>query len=76
LLRDEKLVPVPPKVLETLLLLVENNGHVVNKEAFLQRVWPGTFVEEGNLSQNVFMLRKLLGGDGDVGHLSQPRTNP
>ena len=50
-----------PKALQTLCVLIENRGRVVEKEELLQRVWPGTFVEESTLAQNIFTLRRLLG---------------
>lgn len=61
-----EIVQIPPKVFDTLLALVESAGELVTREALLERIWPNTFVEEGNLSQNVFALRRLLaeaGGD-------------
>jgi TolB-like protein/DNA-binding winged helix-turn-helix (wHTH) protein len=61
LLRDGQLVPLPPKDLETLLVLVERAGHIVEKEELLEKVWPGVFIEEGNLARRVFNLRQLLG---------------
>jgi DNA-binding winged helix-turn-helix (wHTH) protein len=61
LLRDRDLVPLTPKVFEILLALVEQNGHVVEKDYLMKRVWPDAFVEEGNLTQNVSLLRKALG---------------
>ena len=60
-------VPLPPKALETLLVLVEKHGHVTEKAELLQRVWPDTFVEEATLTQNIFTLRKALGDSAD-GH--------
>src|SRR3989441_947072 len=63
LLREGKPVLVPPKDLETLLVLVESRGHIVEKNELLERVWPGTFVEEGNLTKHISNLRQLL-GDG------------
>src|SRR3970282_1114231 len=54
-------IPLPPKVFETLCALVENAGHLVEKDELMRRIWPDTFVEEANLSQNVFSLRKVLG---------------
>jgi DNA-binding winged helix-turn-helix (wHTH) protein/tetratricopeptide (TPR) repeat protein len=66
LFRAGTLVPLPPKVLETLLVLVEQHGRVVEKEEILSRLWPGTFVEEGNVLRNVSTLRKVL-GDGEDG---------
>ncbi len=60
LYRSGEFVPVTPKVLETLLVLVEQAGQVVTKEEVLQRVWPDAFVEEGSISNNIFTLRKIL----------------
>lgn len=54
-------VALPPKALKTLLLLVQNSGRVVTKENLMNEIWPGIFVEESNLTQNIFTLRKALG---------------
>ncbi|HEU4832769.1 MAG TPA: winged helix-turn-helix domain-containing protein [Pyrinomonadaceae bacterium] len=48
------------KATEILGILVTNAGQVVEKDELLKEVWPDTFVEEANLSQNVFTLRKAL----------------
>ncbi|HEX8139606.1 MAG TPA: alpha/beta fold hydrolase [Pyrinomonadaceae bacterium] len=61
LLCDSTPVPLTPKVFDTLLVLVENSGHVVSKEELIQKVWPDSFVEENNLAQNISILRKALG---------------
>ncbi|HEY6120014.1 MAG TPA: tetratricopeptide repeat protein [Pyrinomonadaceae bacterium] len=61
LLRDREAVPLTPKAFDILLTLVEKNGRVVEKDDLMKRVWPNTFVEEGNLTQNVSLLRKALG---------------
>jgi TolB-like protein/DNA-binding winged helix-turn-helix (wHTH) protein/thioredoxin-like negative regulator of GroEL len=61
LLRDGRPVPLAPKVTETLLLLIQNAGHLVDKDELMKRVWPDAFVEEGNLNKNIFLLRKVLG---------------
>jgi DNA-binding winged helix-turn-helix (wHTH) protein/TolB-like protein/lipopolysaccharide biosynthesis regulator YciM len=61
LLREGELVPLTPKVFEILITLVEHSGQVVEKDDLMKRVWPNTFVEEGNLTQNVSLLRKALG---------------
>jgi TolB-like protein/DNA-binding winged helix-turn-helix (wHTH) protein/Tfp pilus assembly protein PilF len=61
LLRDRRPVPLGPKVTETLLLLVQNAGHLVDKDELMKGVWPDAFVEEGNLNKNIFLLRKVLG---------------
>ncbi len=65
LLRDGQPVPLTPKAFETLLVLVRNSGHMLGKEELMKTVWPETFVEEGNLTQNIFLLRKALGEDPD-----------
>jgi TolB-like protein/Flp pilus assembly protein TadD len=59
--RGDAEIPLTRKAVETLLLLVENAGHVMGKETLLERVWPGTFVNEATLAQNVLTLRKALG---------------
>ena len=61
LLREGELVPLTPKVFDILITLVENRGHVVAKDDLMKRVWPSTYVEEGNLTQNISLLRKALG---------------
>jgi Tol biopolymer transport system component/DNA-binding winged helix-turn-helix (wHTH) protein len=61
--RDGQLVPMTPKRFEILLLLIERAGQVVRKEEIMQRVWPGQEVEESNLTQHVFFLRRALGDD-------------
>src|SRR6185437_4627713 len=61
LLRGEDLVPLTPKAFDILLTLLENDGRIVNKDDLMKKVWPNTFVEEGNLTQNVSLLRKALG---------------
>ena len=65
LLRDGQPVILPPKDLETLLALVERAGHIVEKEELIEKVWPGVFVEEGNLSRRIFNLRQVLGDTED-----------
>lgn len=61
LLRGGKPVYLPEKVFATLLMLVENVGHIVEKNDFIKALWPDTYVEEGNLAQNICKLRKVLG---------------
>lgn len=58
---DGALVPLTPKAFDILLLLVERSGHLVEKSEIMDAVWPDTFVEEANLTQNIFTLRKALG---------------
>lgn len=59
--RDGEPVPLAPKVLETLLVLIENRERVLSKDELLQKVWGDTIVEEGGLTRNVSVLRKALG---------------
>lgn len=65
LLKDGRPVRLAPKAFETLLVLLTKNGHLVSKDELMARVWPATCVEEANLTQNIFMLRKLLGQNSD-----------
>jgi len=58
-------LPLAPKIFETLLVLLKNSGHIVEKSALMEAVWPETFVEESNLAANVSVLRKVLGTRAD-----------
>ena len=64
---EKGIVPLTPKAFDTLLVLVENTGHVLSKEELMEKVWPDSFVEENNLAQNISLLRKILekGGSGE-----------
>jgi DNA-binding winged helix-turn-helix (wHTH) protein/TolB-like protein/Tfp pilus assembly protein PilF len=62
--RDGQEVALAPKLFETLAALVERSGHVLNKGELMQQVWPDSFVEESSLSQNISLLRKVLGEGG------------
>ena len=61
LLRAGEVVPLPPKAFDVLLALVEQPGHLLEKEELLKTVWPDSFVEENNLADNISKLRKVLG---------------
>jgi DNA-binding winged helix-turn-helix (wHTH) protein/Tfp pilus assembly protein PilF len=61
LLRDGQIVPLKPKVLDALVALLENRGRVLGKDVLMQMLWPDSFVEEANLTQTIYMLRKALG---------------
>ncbi len=63
--RGKELVPLSPKAFEVLLVLVQRNGGIVSKEELMKAVWPDSFVEESNLTQTVFVLRKALGETSD-----------
>jgi eukaryotic-like serine/threonine-protein kinase len=64
LIRDGRVVPLSPKVFETLLVLIENRGRILGKNELMQMIWPDTFVEEGNLTHNISQIRRAL-GDGE-----------
>jgi serine/threonine protein kinase/tetratricopeptide (TPR) repeat protein len=61
LVRDGTPVSLAPKAAEALFVLVQNAGHLVDKDDLMKQVWPDAFVEEGNLNKNIFFLRKVLG---------------
>ncbi len=63
LLRDGKPLLLAPKVLETLLTLVQEGGRIIEKEELMKRLWPDTFVEESNLTYCIVQLRKTLGDE-------------
>lgn len=63
LMREGKPVSLTPKALDTLLVLVQAGGRVLQKDEILKKVWPDTFIEEATLAQNIFTLRKILGVD-------------
>src|SRR5262249_8241446 len=65
LLHEGKLVALTPKAFETLAVLVEKNGHLVGKEELIERGWPDTIVEEGNLNNIIYILRKALGSEAN-----------
>ena len=54
-------VPLTSKAFDTLVLLVHNRDRVVTKDELLRAVWPDVIVEEGNLTQQIFLIRKALG---------------
>jgi len=61
LLREGESVPLTPKTFQVLLVLIRHNQELVTKDELMKSVWPDSFVEETNLSRNIFMLRKALG---------------
>src|SRR5216117_1084027 len=61
LLREGLTVSLTPKAFDTLVFLVERAGHLVEKEELMKALWPDSFVEEANLAQHVWTLRKTLG---------------
>src|SRR6516165_1658847 len=63
LFREGVPLPLTPKALDTLLILLQNSGRTLEKDELMKAVWPDTIVEENNLTQNVSALRRVLGQD-------------
>src|ERR1700733_15343376 len=61
LFRDGQPVPLTPKGFQILLVLVRRGGEVVSKDEIMKSVGPDTFVEETNLTRNIFSIRRALG---------------
>ena len=61
--RNGETISLTPKATEILVMLVTNAGQLVERDELLRQVWPDTFVEEANLSQNIFLLRRALGDE-------------
>jgi DNA-binding winged helix-turn-helix (wHTH) protein/Tol biopolymer transport system component len=61
LMRDGEPIPIKARALDTLVLLAQHAGELLEKEELMNRLWPDTAVEEANLTQNVFEVRKALG---------------
>jgi DNA-binding winged helix-turn-helix (wHTH) protein/tetratricopeptide (TPR) repeat protein len=58
---ESDVIPLAPKVFDTLLVLVDSGGRLLEKENLLTKVWPDAFVEEGSLARNISTLRQALG---------------
>lgn len=69
--REGRPVTLRAKVFDTLLVLVKNGGRALGKDELMCAIWPDTYVEEGNLAQNISRLRKVLGDqeDGDAPYI-------
>jgi DNA-binding winged helix-turn-helix (wHTH) protein/tetratricopeptide (TPR) repeat protein len=59
--RSGEAITLAPKTFDVLAFLAANPGRVLLKQEILDAVWPGAFVEEGNLTQHIFWIRKALG---------------
>jgi len=65
LYRSGEEISLTPKQVETLLALVERSGEIVSKDELMEKLWANAFVEESNLNQNLYILRKILGETSD-----------
>ena len=65
--RGNQVLALPPKAFETLLLLVRNPGHLMRKEDLITALWSDSFVEEGSLTSQISLLRKVLADAGAAG---------
>jgi hypothetical protein len=59
-------IALPPKAFDLLVFLAQHPNKLLRKEELMEQLWPGTFVEEVNLAQNVSAIRKALGGDREA----------
>ncbi len=66
LFRNDELIPLVPKAIDTLHALLERRGEVVGKAELMKVVWPDCAVEEVGLARNISLLRKALGDDGEA----------
>lgn len=66
LTRQGERVSLPPKAFDTLLILVRHSRHVLSKEHLIKTLWPDSFVEENNLTQQISVLRKTLAANGRI----------
>ena len=71
LLRQGQPVALPPKVFDTLLILLNSDGRLIDKNDFMGQLWPEVFVEDVALAQNISQLRKAL-RDGKNGSPDDP----
>jgi TolB-like protein/DNA-binding winged helix-turn-helix (wHTH) protein/Flp pilus assembly protein TadD len=73
LFQDDQVIQLAPKAAETLAVLVENHGQLVEKEQLMKAVWPDTFVEDANLTVHISALRRLFqdhaNASGDEGYI-------
>jgi DNA-binding winged helix-turn-helix (wHTH) protein/Tol biopolymer transport system component len=75
LTKNGEVVSIPAKAFDVLQALLRKPGQTILKNDLVNEVWPGTFVEEGNLTQMIFLLRKALGeaADGQALIVTIPR---
>jgi TolB-like protein/DNA-binding winged helix-turn-helix (wHTH) protein/thioredoxin-like negative regulator of GroEL len=69
LTHDGSPIPITPKAFDILLYCVQHPSRILTKQDLMKAVWPDTIVEEGNLTQNISLLRKALAEHGDASGL-------
>src|SRR5689334_16581987 len=67
LFRGDDVVPLSPKAIQTLILLVENRGKLLERERLMDALWPQVIVEDANLTVAISQLRKALNQNGEKG---------
>jgi len=65
--RNDEVLPLTHKAFQILLILVQNSGQTVEKETIYQALWGDSFVEDANLTQHIYILRKTLGSNASAG---------
>ncbi|MGA9473098.1 MAG: winged helix-turn-helix domain-containing protein [Terriglobales bacterium] len=65
--RGQKRIDLPPRVFDTLVALAESDGRLLAKDELMDRIWPDSAVEENNLTQAIYLLRRVL-QDGENGN--------
>jgi DNA-binding winged helix-turn-helix (wHTH) protein/Tol biopolymer transport system component len=65
LLRGDEVLALTPKAFDLLQVLVTHADRVVEKDELMRRIWPDSYVGEDSLTQNVAVLRKVLGDASD-----------
>jgi TolB-like protein/Flp pilus assembly protein TadD len=68
--RGGELIALPPKAVEVLMVLIKHAGAVIGKPELIEAVWPETIVEEANLNQMIFLLRRAFGEDSASGYIA------
>jgi DNA-binding winged helix-turn-helix (wHTH) protein len=66
--RNDEIVRIGGRAFDVLVYLLEHAGQVVSHRALLEAVWPGTYVEEGNLRFQMAVLRRAL-GSGEANYI-------
>ena len=62
---NQEIIPLAPKVFDTLFSIVKRQGSIISKEELMDEVWADSFVEEGNLTQNIYTLRQTFGKENE-----------